>query len=252
VTVSTLPRLRAGAHLGGVHALIEARRRWFVGLALSLVAVAAVGAFFLFHHGGGAGGLVGRPTAGQSGAQIENAGISDRFLRFSDLPRRAPQGQLPRDVRAASRVVAQVEGATIFAAPTHDGYWEMFARAKDGWWGGGVPWRVTIQRHPQPPSGWRVGGGGLYTQSGYPAIVSGSTIVARGAKLLVVYADGARERIRVFWVSKPIGAGFYYHVIPTLHRVRARRVVALELIRGGDVVARQVLPIANLSVSRSK
>jgi len=216
------------------------------------VAVAAVGAFFLFHHGGGAGGPVGRPEAGQNGAQIENAGIRDRFLRFSDLPRRAPQGHLPRDVRAGSRVVAQVEGATVFAAPTRDGYWEMFARATHGWWGGGRPWRVTIQRHPQPPSGWRVGGGGLYTPSGYPAVLSGSTIVAPGAKLLVVYADGARERIRVFWVSKPIGAGFYYHVIPTLHRVRARRVVALELIRGGDVVARQVLPIANLSVSRSK
>ena len=91
---------------------------------------------------------------------------------------------------------------------------------------------------------------GLDTPSGYPAVVSGSTIVARGTKLLLVYADGTRERIKVFWVSEPIGAGFYYHVIPNRHRTRAHRLVALELRRGLKVVARQVLPTLRLPKAR--
>jgi len=78
-------------------------------------------------------------------------------------------------------------------------------------------------------------------QGGVYVVVSGSTLVAPGAKLLLIYADGSRERIKVIWVSKPIRAGFYYHVIPSAHRTHARRPIALELKRGTRIVARQVL-----------
>jgi hypothetical protein len=88
-----------------------------------------------------------------------------------------------------------------------------------------------------------VGGGGNANGRGAFVRIGGSTRVAPGAELFVVYADGSSERIKVIWVSKPIGAGFYYHVIPKAHRVRPRRATALELMRGPRLVARQVLPL---------
>jgi hypothetical protein len=248
MTVWTLPWLRRTTKKAGLRQLIgearrRERRRRYGSLALLLaVAAISVGAFFFMRHPGGPDPP--GPAAHGHVLRVENAGIRDRFVRFADLPRSAPRFRgIPRDVRAGSRMVGHVQDTTIFAAPTRDGYWEMFARHKHGGWGGGRPWRVTIKRHPAPPNGWRVGGGGLYTQNGYPAIVSGSTIVSPGAKLLLVYADGTRERIKVTWVSRPIGAGFYYRVISKEHRLRARRVVVLELRRDGQVVTRQVMPV---------
>jgi hypothetical protein len=126
----------------------------------------------------------------------------------------------------------------------------MFApRSKRGGWNGGVPWRTA--KPPYRGSGsFLIGGGGSSNRKGYPSLISGSTLVSPGAKLLLVYADGSRQRIKVIWVSKPIGAGFYYHPIPRTHQTRTRRVIALELIRGSHLVARQVLPVLKFAVGR--
>ena len=85
-----------------------------------------------------------------------------------------------------------------------------------------------------------VGAGGLIGKHGFLSI-SGSTLVAPGAKLYVVYADGSSDRIRVTWVGEPIRAGFYYFAVPKVHRAQARRPVVVELVRDKQVVARQRL-----------
>jgi hypothetical protein len=155
-------------------------------IAATLIAAAlAVGAFFLFHHDGGGSGRGGQ-FVNHIGTVTSQAEIRDRLVRYADLPRGYPRGNLPRDVRAGSRVVGRLGGATIFTAPTHDGYWEMFSMGKRGWWGAGRPWRTVEAGHRD--EAYFVGGGGLYDGAGFPAFVSGSTLVAPGAKLLVFYA----------------------------------------------------------------
>src|SRR5207249_1537023 len=98
----------------------------------------------------------------------------------------------------------------------------------------------TVRRNPRFRGGLLVGTGGLIGKHG-SLTISGSTLVAPGAKLYVLYADGNSERISVTWVGEPIRAGFYYFVVPKAHRTKARRAVAVELLRGKQVVARQRL-----------
>lgn len=86
-----------------------------------------------------------------------------------------------------------------------------------------------------------IGAGGLSGKHGFVRI-SGSTLVAPGAKLYVVYADGSSNRIRVTWVGEPIRAGFYDYGVPKAHRTQAHRAVMVELVRNKQVVARQRLP----------
>ena len=80
------------------------------------------------------------------------------------------------------------------------------------------------------------------------AVVQGSAPVAPGEKLFLVYADGARERLKVTRVSKQVRPGLsyicqcYHHVIPGVHRAYSRRPIAVELIHGTRTVARQGLP----------
>jgi hypothetical protein len=243
VSVFILPRLRAGVRRAGIERLIDearrrARQRWLGALALALAAALAVGVFSVLRHGGGP--AASNPYA-QESVQRQAATIRDRSVRFADLPHGAPRWRIPGDVRAASRLVGRLDGGSIFASPTRDGYWEMFGVGRGGW-GGGIPWRAGGHRAP-PRGAAVVGGGGIAKGNGVFVRIGGSTRVAPGAKLFVVYADGSRERIKVIWVSKPIGAGFYYHAIPKAHRVRVRRATALELVRGSRVVARQVFPM---------
>jgi hypothetical protein len=73
-------------------------------------------------------------------------------------------------------------------------------------------------------------------------VVQGSAPVVPGEKLFLVYADGARERLKVTWLRKPVRTGLYHRVIPTVHRAYPRRPIAVELMSGTRTVARQVLP----------
>ena len=76
-------------------------------------------------------------------------------------------------------------------------------------------------------------------------VVQGSTPVAPGEKLFLVYADGARERLEVIppWpsINKPIRMGLYHRVISRVHRAYPRRPIAVELMHGTRTVARQAV-----------
>jgi hypothetical protein len=68
--------------------------------------------------------------------------------------------------------------------------------------------------------------------------VCGSTLVGPRPHLSVVYADGARERLKVIWVTTPIRAGFFYRWIPKEHLSKLRRAKSLELRDGARLIAR--------------
>ena len=104
--------------------------------------------------------------------------------------------------------------------------------------GGGVPW--SDQGRPfSDYAGITVG-----VSYAHGMVVQGSTPVAPGENLFLVYADGARERLEVTpWVSKPIRMGLYHHVIPRVHRAYSRRPIAVELVHGTRTVARQVVTL---------
>jgi hypothetical protein len=182
-----------------------------------------LGAFFLLHRGGPA------------------TNIDVRFVRFEPVPLAVPGRELPRDLRYAARVVGRLDGATIFAVPTRNGYWKMFSVGKDGRVSGGGSTRVS-KPHTLRIGIEQVGHGGLFTSRAY-LVVSGSTLAERGTKLFLVYPGGSRERIKLILVERAVGAGFYYYVIPKIHRVRGRRATALELVRGSRLFARQMLPL---------
>ena len=161
------------------------------------------------------------------------------FVRLQALPLVVPGSRVPRDLRAAPQVVGRIDGATIFAAPTRTGYWKMFSVDKHGRVGGG-PSHVS---EPHAIGVVQVGRGSLFSSRAY-LVVAGSTLEQNGAKLFLVYADSSRERIKPILIGKPIGAGFYYSVIPKAHRIRKGRVTALELVRGSRLVVRQPLPLS--------
>jgi hypothetical protein len=221
----------AGVRAGVLQTVIDqarrrarARRIGALALALALVAL-GLGTFFSLHRGG-----PGEPKP------------AARFVRFQALPLDAAGGGAPtRDVRAAPRVVGRLDGATIFAVPRRNGYWEMFSVDEHGRVGGGGSSRVS-EPHALRIGVEQVGRGGLFTSRAY-LVVAGSTLAKRGTKLFLVRADGSRERIKLILVERSVGAGFYYYVIPGGQRVRVGRATALELVRGSRLVARQALPL---------
>jgi hypothetical protein len=150
----------------------------------------------------------------------------------------APGRVTARALRAAPQVVGGIGGATIFAAPTRNGYLQMFSVDKHGRVGG----RPSHVSEPHAIGVVQVGRGSLFSSRAY-LVVAGSTLEQRGTKLFLVYADGSRERIKPILAGKPVGAGFYYYVIPKAHRIRVGRATALELVRGSRLVARQPLPM---------
>ena len=110
--------------------------------------------------------------------------------------------------------------------------------------GVGVPWSASgTDRADQAP----LTVGSVSDKRGY-VVVQGSAPVAPGEKLFLIYADGARERLKVTRVSKQVRPGLsyicecYHHVIPRVHRAYSRRPIAVEQMHGTRTVARQVLP----------
>jgi hypothetical protein len=170
---------------------------------------------------------------------LRNKPVIKGFVRLLAHPLVVPAGSVtPRDLRAAPRLVGGIGGATIFAAPTRTGYWQMFSVDKHGRVGGG-PSQVS---EPHAIGVVQIGRGSLFSSRAY-LVVAGSTLEQRGAKLFLVYAHGSRERIKPILLGKPVRAGFYYYVIPKPHRIRVGRPTALELVRGSRLVARQPLPM---------
>jgi hypothetical protein len=171
---------------------------------------------------------------------VKNKPLDVRFVRFEPVPLYVPGREPAPDLRHTARiVVGRLAGATIFAAPRRDGSWRMFSVGKDGTLDGAHriddPYTLRVGLV-------QLGDGGLFTSRAY-LVVAGSALAKRDTKLFLVYAGGSRERIKLISVGKPVGAGFYYYVIPKVHRVRGRRATALELVRGSRLVARQMLPL---------
>jgi hypothetical protein len=109
--------------------------------------------------------------------------------------------------------------------------------------GVGVPWRASGSDRPdQAP----LTVGAVADKRAW-VVVQGSAPVAPGEKLFLVYADGARERLKVTWGRKQVRPGLsyicqcYHHVIPRVHRAYSRRPIAVELMHGRRTVARQAL-----------
>ena len=79
--------------------------------------------------------------------------------------------------------------------------------------------------------------------SGSPDQLSGSFFQRDGARLEVVYADGATDEIPFVWVTAPIDAGFYLYSVPAAHRVSGRGPVEVRLLdEHGNVLARDPTP----------
>jgi hypothetical protein len=104
--------------------------------------------------------------------------------------------------------------------------------------GVGVPWSAGGSDRPD----YAVLTVGTVSDKRAYLVVQGSAPVSPGEKLFLVYADGARERLEVTWVSRPIRMGLFHHVIPRVHRAYSRRPIAVELMHGTRTVARQALP----------
>ena len=68
--------------------------------------------------------------------------------------------------------------------------------------------------------------------------VSGDTTAGPSARLYLVYAHRARERLAVTWVTSPIRAGFFYCAVSKEPRNPARRAKSLELFDGARLIAR--------------
>jgi len=214
----------------------EARGRAWSRRLLYLVsplAALAVGAFYLLHQGGPSGPKVPPNGAAGEPAIPSESGptVRDRSVRFSALRHGWVHG-IPRHLRPVSRVVP-LDGGKVFVA-RGDCIWQMFW-VGHGPYGGCRAGRYT-REDPRHRGSLLIGAGGL----GFVRI-SGSTLVAPGAKLYVFYADGSSDRIRVTWVGEPIRAGFYDYAVPKAHRTQAHRPVMVELVRDKRVVARQRL-----------
>jgi hypothetical protein len=183
-----------------------------------------------------AAAVVGIAAAGPSAG-------ANRVVHFGDLPRGWVPG-IPRDVRSASRIVGQLDGHTIAAAPTRNGnYCEAFwVKTRHHGWSG---CRVRSAFGPDHGKDFHSDliGGTFSVNRRSVLSVSGSTAAGAKPRLYVVYRDGVRERLTVIWVGKPIRAGFFYRTIPSGHLAPSRRAKSLELRDGSRLVARQMIPL---------
>jgi hypothetical protein len=73
--------------------------------------------------------------------------------------------------------------------------------------------------------------------------LGGSANATPGTHLFFVYADGRRERVSLTFVSRPIGAAFFFKSIARAHRTARTGLRFLELRRGSRLIARQRPPV---------
>lgn len=178
-------------------------------------------------------------TLGALGAGAFGSSGPNQSVNFADLPHGWGKA-IPRDVRPNSRIVGTLDGHTIAAGPTRNGNFcdAFWVKPKGGGWGGCVV-RGPYPDHQAGDFHSYLIGGGWESSDGAVFSVSGATAAGPRARLYVLYADGTRERLRMIWVGKPIRAGFFFRTVPKDHLTKGHRVRALELRRGGKVIARQ-------------
>jgi hypothetical protein len=164
---------------------------------------------------------------------------ADRVVRFIDLRRGWVPG-IPRDVRSSSRIVLVRQGHRVAAGPTRNGNYCEAISLGSGGIGGCVP-RGRWRGHRGELKPYLFRPLMLDGQEGV-ALIGGSVFARLGQRLVFVYADGARERVQLTFVGRPIRAAFFVREIPGAHRVAERRLKSLELRRGSRLTARQLVP----------
>jgi len=171
---------------------------------------------------------------------VKNKPLEVLVVRLQPIPLYIPGREPVPDLRHTPRiVVGRLARATIFASVRRDSSWRLFSVSKDG--------RVDGHSRVDDPHTLRaglvqIGHGSLFTSRAY-LVVAGSMFARRGTKLFAIFTDGSRRRIKLIASGKPSGAtAFHYYLIPRVHRLRARQVASLQLVRGTRVLARQILP----------
>ncbi len=173
-------------------------------------------------------------TAAASGGLTARA---DRVVRFADLPHGWVKG-IPRDVRPNSRIVGVLGGHRVAAAPTRNGnYCQAFGYGSGGV-GGCVVRGARWSGRPGELKPYLILATSLVGPKSVIA-VGGSAFATPGQRLVLAYADGTRERVSLTFVSRPIGAAFFFREIPGAHRAVQSRLQFLELRHGRRLIARQ-------------
>jgi hypothetical protein len=163
---------------------------------------------------------------------------SDRVVRFTDLPRGWVWG-IPRDVRPKSRIVGVFAGHRVAAGPTRNGNFCLAVSLGSRGMGGCVVRNGRGQRHGGELRPYLLSMMSMSNRRGTAEVlIFGSAFAKPGQRLVLVYADGTRERVSLTFVSRPIGAAFYLRVIPRAHQTARTRLRFLELRRGSTLVAR--------------
>jgi len=165
--------------------------------------------------------------------------LANRFVRFADLPRGSVRG-IPRDVRPNSRIVGNFGRYHVATGPTRNGnFCEAVGTASWGV-GGRVVRDGRWQGEPGEMRPYLIAP--LSVSSGQSTtFVGGSAFAKRGQRLVLVYADGQRERLSLTFVSRPIGAAFFFRKIPDSHQRAQTRLRAIELRRSSDLIARHLV-----------
>jgi hypothetical protein len=136
---------------------------------------------------------------------------------FGSLEVGAPAGMapgvLPHEARRVTAVTIDGKRHVLWVAPTTKG-------------GFCAAWTTLITdcrvgRHGPYPTGLQASGMyHAYPKEGTSVLVQGGSFLQRaGAKLELVYEDGASDEIPFVWVTEPIDAGFYIFRVPSAHRV---------------------------------
>jgi hypothetical protein len=171
--------------------------------------------------------------AASSGVTVQ----ANRFVRFTDLPR-GSLGGIPRDVRPNSRIVGAFGRFRVATGPTRNGnYCEAVGTSS---WGVGGCVARNVRWHGQPGElkPYLLRPSSLSSRQGI-TFVGGSVFAKPGQRLVLVYADGERERVSLTFVSRPIGAAFFLRKIAPAHQTAKTRLRSLELRRGSRLIARQ-------------
>lgn len=211
----------------------DTRRTRRLLLAAAVVGAAALLATPAFGLRGFVADLLGRIDVPFAGGQPAPTEVKAEFY---DLGLGGPPSIAPGVIAAQTRKVAtfHTDGKThvLYVAPTRKGGFCWIATgAFGGCWPSpvGPARRLNVTWQMAAPSGPH-----------WIEQVGGMVRAHHARRLLVRYADGSSTDVRFYYVSKPIGAGFFFLRVPSGHDTAASRVAAVEALDAdGKVVARQ-------------
>ncbi len=198
----------------------ERRRSTAAAIVATVVVVAAgIGSAYAFGHP-----IIDFSKAAKGPEKVVNG--------FGSLEVGAPEGMapgvLPHQTRRITAVRIDGKEHVLWVAPTKQG---GFCEEWSDFIGG-----CRANRHDEFAKRLDVGGSA--------DVLAGSFFQEAGTRLVVSYADGAKDEIPFVWVTAPIDAGFYLFRIPDAHRVEGHRPTAVTLFdEHGEVLTRE--PVFN-------